>query len=115
MLASCDALAVPYRRSAFMDAGASNKIAEALACARPLVATMTPNLTANFPEQVAMLGDRLAEPSNVQDLARVLALQLEHPVVSPMPPGMTWSAIADMTARSLHFLGSPLMPASVSS
>ena len=102
MLASCDALAVPYRRSTFMDAGASNKIAEALACARPVVATMTPNLTANFPEQVAALDGRLAEPGNVRDLARVLSLQLEHPVLSPMPGGMTWSAIAEATARALH-------------
>jgi len=102
MLASCDALAVPYRRSTFMDAGASNKIAEALACARPVVATMTPNLTANFPEQVAALGDRLAEPGDARDLARVLSLQLEHPVLSPMPDGMTWSDIAATTARALH-------------
>lgn len=102
MLASCDVLAVPYRRSTFMDAGASNKIAEALACARPVVATMTPNLTANFPEQVAALGDRLAEPGDARDLARVLSLQLEHPVLSPMPDGMTWSAIAAATARALH-------------
>lgn len=102
MLASCDALAVPYRRSTFMDAGASNKIAEALACARPVVATMTPNLTANFPEQVTSLGDRLAEPGDARDLARVLSLQLEHPVLSPMRDGMTWSDIAGTTARALH-------------
>ena len=115
MLASCNALAVPYRRSAFMDAGASNKIAEALACARPLVATMTPNLTANFPEQVVTLGDRLAEPGNVQDIARVLALQLERPVLSPMPSDMTWSTIAETVARSLRFSAATPLSANVSS
>lgn len=102
MLASCDVLAVPYRRSAFMDAGASNKIAEAIVCARPLVATLTPNLMANFPDQVAVLGNRLAEPGNVRDLARVLAMQLNEPMLSPMPSGMTWEAIALATARALR-------------
>jgi glycosyltransferase involved in cell wall biosynthesis len=110
MLASCDALAVPYRRSAFMDAGASNKIAEAMACARPLVATMTPNLTANFPEQVTALAGRLAEPGDASDLARVLALQLDHPVLSPMPTGMTWFDIAEATARSLHLAAGLSVP-----
>lgn len=47
-LAASDVLAIPYRRSPFMDAGASNKIAEAMACQRPIVATRSPNLTANF-------------------------------------------------------------------
>lgn len=108
MLASCDALAVPYRRSTFMDAGASNKIAEALACGRPLVATMTPNLTSNFPDQAAILKDRLAEPGCPQDLARVLALQLECPLVAPMPDGMGWRAIATAAGHSLDLpIGPP--------
>lgn len=108
MLASCDVLAVPYRRSVFMDAGASNKIAEALACGRPLVATRTPNLLANFPAQASLLGDRLAEPGDAQDLARVLALQLAEPILCAMPANMTWQAIAYTTARAL---GLPLRSA----
>jgi glycosyltransferase involved in cell wall biosynthesis len=101
MLASCDVLAVPYRRSTFMDAGASNKIAEALACGRPLVATRTPNLIANFPGQVSVLGERLAEPGDIEDLARVLSLQLADPILSPMPENMAWRTIACATACSL--------------
>lgn len=101
MLAACDLLAVPYRRSPFIDAGASNKIAEALACVRPLVATNTPNLTANFPEQAAALADRLAEPGNAQDLVRVIKLQLLDPRVVAMPHGMGWNVIAAKSAKAL--------------
>lgn len=104
MLASCEALAVPYRRSAFMDAGASNKIAEALACGRPLVATRTPNLTENFPEQAAALSDRLAEPGSPWDLARVMRLQILDPRLVSPPFGAGWDAIADRTATTLGIL-----------
>lgn len=102
MLASCDLLAVPYRRSAFMDAGASNKIAEAIACARPLVATKTPNFMQNFGDQANRLGDRLAEPSNVEDLARVIAAQIRDRVIVTMPEGMDW---LDIAARTLEEIG----------
>ncbi|MGN2253507.1 glycosyltransferase [Frateuria sp. GZRe12] len=93
-LACCDVLAVPYRRSAFMDAGASNKIAEALAAVRPVVTTRTPNFTNNFPEQAWALRDRLAEPGDPGDLARCLHLQLTTPVLATMPQDMDWKTIA---------------------
>lgn len=112
MLGSCDALAVPYRRSVFMDAGASNKIAEALACRRPLVATMTPNLIANFPDQASALDGVLAEPGNPQDLARALALQLERPRLASLPDGMGWGGIAAATAGLLDFAVSKPTPVS---
>ena len=47
-LAACDVLAIPHRRSAFLDAAAPNKVGEALVMQRPIVATRSPNLTANF-------------------------------------------------------------------
>lgn len=101
MLASCDLLAVPYRRSTFMDAGASNKIAEAIACARPLVATRTPNFMDNFSAQAMILGDKLAEPSNVDDLARVITAQSRERVLVTMPVGMGWK---DIAARTLDVI-----------
>ncbi|GLQ88529.1 glycosyltransferase [Dyella flagellata] len=107
LLASCDVLAIPYRRSAFMDAAASVKIAEALACGQPLVATMTPNLIANFPAQAAALEGRLAEPGNAADLARVMALQLGEPTYSTLPENMAWSAIAALTSVSLGLADAP--------
>lgn len=101
MLACCDLLAVPYRRSAFMDAGASNKIAEAIACGRPLVATRTPNLVANFPAQAAQLSDVLATPGDPTDLARAMCAQLRQRKLVDLPAGMSWREIAHDTAGKL--------------
>lgn len=100
-LAACDLLAVPYRRSPFMDAGASNKIAEAIACGRPLVATRTPNLVANFPIQARKLDPLLAEPANPESLARSIRKQAEARVLVDLPAGMGWSEIAREVARGI--------------
>lgn len=102
MLASCDLLAVPYRRSAFMDAGSSNKIAEAIACKRPLVATRTPNLLANFPAQAKTLADRLATPGDVDGLAGAIIAQCDGPRLVDMPAGFAWRDIALKLADKLQ-------------
>ncbi|MFC4762380.1 glycosyltransferase family 4 protein [Dyella koreensis] len=101
MLACCDLLSVPYRRSAIMDAGASNKIAEAIACGRPLVATRTPNLIDNFPLQAAQLRSVLAEPSDIADLRRVIREQLARRITVDLPKGMDWPGIAATLAADL--------------
>ncbi|WP_158287244.1 glycosyltransferase family 4 protein [Dokdonella fugitiva] len=106
MLASCNLLAVPYRRSVFMDAGASNKIAEAIACGRPIVATRTPNLMANFPEQAACLGDLLAEPGDPADLERAIRAQLAERRLVDLPEGMAWADISAALARQLRLAAS---------
>lgn len=108
-LASCDLLAVPYRRSAFMDAGSSNKIAEAIACQRPLVATRTPNLMANFPDQAVLLHSLLACPGDAADIARAIREQAVQRVLVDMPAGISWEDIATATARHLGFVpGRPI-------
>ena len=101
MLGACDLLAVPYRRSALMDAGASNKIVEALACGRPIVATRTPNLIANFPQTAKSLDGRLAEPGNPDSIAQAILAQLKAPVLGDVPNGWGWSGIARNTAALL--------------
>lgn len=101
LMACCNLLAVPYRRSAFMDAGASNKIAESIACARPLVATRTPNLMSNFPEQSSCLEGLLANPSDSADMARVIHEQLEKKIIVPMPRRIDWPSIATTLANQL--------------
>jgi len=104
MLGACNLLAVPYRRSSLMDAGASNKIAEALACARPIAATETPNLVANFPETAKRLAGRLAEPSNPMALAQVIRDQINNPILGCLAPGWDWPSIALETAHELNLL-----------
>ena len=101
MLACCDLLSVPYRRSAFMDAGASNKIAEAIACERPLVVTATPNFLANFPAQAHRLDGMIAAPGDAADLARIIRCQLERRVIVDLPEGMDWAAISEQLADAL--------------
>ncbi|SFS05964.1 Glycosyltransferase involved in cell wall bisynthesis [Dyella sp. OK004] len=101
MLACCNLLSVPYRRSAIMDAGASNKIAEAIACGRPLVATRTPNFMDNFPLQAAQLGPLLAEPGDIVDLQRVIREQVARRITVGLPEGMDWPAIATTLAVDL--------------
>lgn len=103
-LASCDLLAVPYRRSTFMDSGASNKIAEAIACRRPLVATRTPNLVANFPAQAERLATLLAIPGDSSDLARVILAQSVQRVLVDMPSAMSWEDISTHAAQRLSIL-----------
>jgi glycosyltransferase involved in cell wall biosynthesis len=99
--AAVDVVAIPYRRSVFMDAGASNKIGEALACARPLSATASPNLTDNFPEAAHTLANYLATPGDAPDLARVLAAQIARPRLVPLPNAMTFEAVAAMAKADL--------------
>lgn len=100
-LASCNLLAIPYRRSPFMDAGASNKIAEAVACRRPIVATRSPNLMANYPKQAQSLIPFIAEPGQAKDLARAIKQQFEHNFIVEDIEGIYWPEIAQ---ASFHFL-----------
>lgn len=93
-LAACDVLAVPYRRSPFMDAGASNKIAEAMACQRPIVATYTPNFSANFPEQAISLAPYMAQPSDPDSIAEALKKQLQDRYLVSIPSNIYWPGIA---------------------
>lgn len=100
-LAACDILAIPYRRSPFMDAGASNKIAEAIACLRPIVATKSPNFIANFPEQAKQLKPYLAEPGNAQSLAQAIKLQLHDLKVVSQSDHIFWPHIAQNTLNHI--------------
>lgn len=103
-LAACDVLAVPYRRSPFMDAGASNKIAEAMACQRPIVATRSPNLTANFSQQAQELEPYLAEPSQPSSLAAALAQQLLDRKLVAAPKNIYWSGLTAALEQDLERL-----------
>lgn len=103
-LSACDLLAIPYRRTPFMDAGSSNKIAEAIVCRRPIVATRTPNLLANFPVQAAQLSAVLAEPGNPESLARSIRLQSERRLLVDLPEGMEWKEIARDVAIRLEMI-----------
>ncbi|WP_233841078.1 glycosyltransferase [Dyella sp. 2HG41-7] len=100
-MACCDVLALPYRRSPFLDMASSCKIAEYLAMELPIVATSSPNIVTNFPEEVTRLGEFIAKPSDAADLARALRAQLQAKVVIRQRRSTTWKVIADALAHEL--------------
>lgn len=100
-LASCDLLALPYRTSSYLDMASSCKIAEYLHMKKPVIATRTPNLITNFPQQANELTELLAEPGNPVDLARMIQAQLAAPRVASLPRNSDWEEIAMATIRAL--------------
>jgi glycosyltransferase involved in cell wall biosynthesis len=107
-LNACNVLALPYWRSQVMDMGVSCKIAEYLLCDRALAATDTPNFTANFPEQASELASVLCRPSDPDDLARTIAMQLQDARIVSRPEGHTWSRIAQETLATLEHSAAPV-------
>ena len=77
-----------------MDGGASNKIAEAIACERPIVATKSPNLYANFSKQALELEKYLAEPSDPNSLAKAMEKQLLDQKIVSKPNNIYWEDIS---------------------
>ena len=106
-LASCDLLALPYRSTSYLDSASSCKIAEYIACRRPIVATRTPNLVANFPAQAEKLGSLLATPGDATDIARVIREQAASPVFVDMPEEMDWASISMAVANKLSLHREP--------
>lgn len=104
-LASCDVLALPYRQGDDqVDNGLSCKIAEYIAMERPIVATRSPMLIQNFPEQLAQLEDLVATPGDVADLAASVASQLGTRRLVDMPRGMSWQAISSSVQEAIEQL-----------
>jgi glycosyltransferase involved in cell wall biosynthesis len=102
-IACCDVLALPYRSSPYLDMASSCKIAEYLACARPIAATRTLNLMSNFPRQAAVLDTLLAEPGDAAGLAHSIQAQLRHPRLAPPATELDWRSIADAMASALGY------------
>lgn len=101
-LASCDVLALPYRKGAFVDNASSCKIAEYIAVERPIIATRSPNITENFPRQAEQLSGLLAAPGDVADIARCLRSQLLERRLVDMPQGMSWRDISRNVLASIE-------------
>lgn len=102
-LACCDVLALPYRNSPFLDMASSCKIAEYIAVDRPIVATRTPNLVENFPDQARELEGvhALPSPNNPAELADSIRRQLDERHRVSMPADMDWPSISSVLRRFL--------------
>lgn len=94
MLAAVDVVAIPYRRSAFLDAASSVKFGEIMACMRPFVATRSPNLVMNFPVQAAQVEKYMVEPGDPVALAQAIVGQIRDKLVVEVPDNLDWRSIA---------------------
>lgn len=101
LINACDVVVLPYRRGATIDKASSLKMAEYLFCGRPIVATRVPSLTGNFPAQAAELGEAVADPDDVADLARAIEWQLEHARIASRPR-QAWPEVATLALESLE-------------
>lgn len=102
ILASCDILAMPYRNSPFLDMASSCKISEYISSGRPIVATRTPNLMANFPDQAGVLEDLLVNPGDVAGIVRSIRAQLILRRIVELPGRMSWESISTDLADYLQ-------------
>lgn len=93
LILACDVVTVPYANDAFNSMAGPCKIAEYLACHRPVVATRI-----SGHEQIFKTApESLCEP-DVESMASALRRQLQNPVLEPFPESMNWEFIG----RELH-------------
>lgn len=104
-IAACDVLVIPHRRSAFLDAAAPNKIGEAMVMQQPIVATHSPSLISNFPEQTEELEPYLAEPGNPKSLALAIRQQLLDLKIVTVPSNIYWDDISASIAQHFEKVG----------
>ncbi len=101
VLACCDLLALPYRRSAIMDAGASNKIIEYIAVDRPIAATRTPNLLNNFVDDAAFV-ESTAKPGDPKSLSECIKTAVKNPIQLTIPENHIWPDVARLALNHLR-------------
>lgn len=96
MITACDVVAVPLAHHPQNDVSGSCKIAEYLACARPVVATRVSNHEELFRDAPGSI----CEPDPYA-MAAALRHQLRAPEIAALPEGMTWEAIGQTLHREL--------------
>jgi glycosyltransferase involved in cell wall biosynthesis len=88
LIAACNVVTLPYARDTFNSMSGACKIAEYLACARPVVATRVAGHELIF----ANVPNSLCEP-DADEMAAALQRQLDRPAVAPFPETMDWKHI----------------------
>ena len=100
LIRACDVVVIPYAEEPFNSMSGACKIAEYLACGRPVVATRVSNHEELFRDAPGSI----CEP-NANSMAEALRRQLDTPEIARLPKGMTWKAIAQTLHRELLALG----------
>jgi glycosyltransferase involved in cell wall biosynthesis len=96
LIRACNIVTLPYANDEFNSMAGACKIAEYLACGKPVVVTRVSGheqIFKNAPES-------LCEPDS-EDMARVLKRQLTRPVIAPFPESMEWEFIGKQLHNAL--------------
>jgi len=99
LIAATDVVTIPYAQNPFNDMSGPCKLAEYLACHRPVVATTAIGTTRSLENSTYVL----CEPS-VQSLASAIRAQLTNPQRSELPRSLKWSAIGKTLEERLSSL-----------
>lgn len=96
LIRACNVVTVPYADDVFNSMTGPCKIAEYLACGKPVVATRVSGHERIFRDAL----ESLCEPDS-DDMARALRCQLTNPVVAPFPESLDWACIGEELHESL--------------
>jgi glycosyltransferase involved in cell wall biosynthesis len=99
LINACDVVAIPYANDAFNSMAGACKIAEYLACEKPVVATRVSSHTKLFCDI-----DNILCESTADDMARAVRAQLDRPRFTPLPASMKWDSIANSLLDGLRSL-----------
>lgn len=97
LIQACNVVTVPYAGDTFNSMAGACKIAEYLACGRPVVATRV-----SGHEQIFESVPRALCDPNPCDMARALRSQLTNDEVVPFPTSMDWSYIGGTLYQSIN-------------
>ncbi|WP_431066290.1 glycosyltransferase [Methylotuvimicrobium sp.] len=96
LIRACNVVVVPYANNTFNSMAGACKIAEYLACEKPVVATRISNHEQLFKDTPESLCDL-----NPDGMAHALFNQLNKPVVAPFPRSMEWETIGRLLNEAL--------------
>jgi glycosyltransferase involved in cell wall biosynthesis len=99
LIAATDVVTIPYAQTPFNDMSGPCKLAEYLACQRPVVATTAIGTTRSLENSTYVL----CEPS-VESLASAIQTQLTNPQKPELPGSLKWSAIGKALEERLSRL-----------
>ncbi|MBU2569364.1 MAG: glycosyltransferase family 4 protein [Gammaproteobacteria bacterium] len=96
LINACNLVVIPYMNDEFNSMAGACKIAEYLACEKPVVATRVSGHEQLFKDAPESLCE-----TNPDDMARALRNQLNNPVTAPFPESMNWESIGKILYTSL--------------
>lgn len=96
LISASDVVTIPYASDSFNDMAGPCKIAEYLACERPVVATRVAGQSQVFQDAP----NSLCEPDAV-DMARALEMQIREPQLAGFPEQLAWSYIGLTAYRAI--------------